>query len=77
MLSEIRYYEEEMSDSCWVKEVGPEDCHKFQSQLLYLRHLQYYARIGDYAGRLSHRIRQGAIDHKVQSWEICLEHKKG
>lgn len=27
-------------------------------------------RYGDYAGRLSHRIRQGAADHKVEGWEM-------
>lgn len=25
---------------------------------------------GDYAGRLSHRVRQGAVDHKVKGWEM-------
>lgn len=57
MLSEIRQYEMEISDISWVNAVGSEDHHKFQSQLLYLRRLHYYARYCDYAGRLSHRVR--------------------
>lgn len=70
MLSEIRQYEIDISDSGWVKAVGSEDRHIFQGQLLYLRRLCYYARYGDYAGRLSRRVRQGAIDHKVKGWEL-------
>lgn len=70
MLSEIRQYEIEISNSCWVKAVGSEDRHRFQGQLLYLRRLHYYARYGDYAGRLSHQVRQGAIDHEVEGWEM-------
>lgn len=70
MLSEIRQYEKEISDSGWVKAEGSKDYHKLQSQLLYLRRLHYYARYGDYAGRLSHRVRQGAIVHKVKGWDM-------
>ncbi len=61
-LSEIRQYKIDVSDNGWVKAVGSEDRHIFQGQLLYLRRLHYYARYGHYAGRLSHRVRQGAID---------------
>lgn len=70
MLSEIRQYEKEISDSGWVKAVGSEDCHKFQSQLLYLRRHYYYARYGDSVGRLSHRVRQGVMDYKVEGWDM-------
>lgn len=70
MLSEIRQYEMAISDRGWVKEIGSEDHHKLQSQLLFLTRLHYYARYGDYAGRLSHRVRQGAADHKVKGWEM-------
>ena len=70
MLSEIRQYEMEISDRGWIKAIGSEDHHKLQSQLLYLRRIHYYARYGDYAGRLSHRVRQGAADHKVEGWEM-------
>lgn len=70
MLSEIREYEIEISNSGRVKAVGSEDRHRFQGQPLYLRRLHYYARYGDYAGRLSHQIRQGAFDHRVEGWEI-------
>ena len=59
----------EISDSGWVKAVGSEARHEFQSHLLYLRRLHYFARYGDYAGRLSHKVRQGAIDHKAHGWE--------
>ena len=70
MLSEIRQYEMEISDRGWVNAIGSEDHHKLQSQLLYLRRLQYYDRYGDYAGRLSHRVRQGAADRKLEGWEM-------
>ena len=69
-LSEIRQYKIDVSDNGWVKAVGSEDRHIFQGQLLYLRRLHYYARYGDYVGSLSHRVRQGAIDHKVEGWEM-------
>lgn len=70
ILSEIRQHEIDISNSGWVKAVGSEDRHIFQGQLLYLRRLHYYARYGDYAGRLSYRVRQRAIDHKVKGWEM-------
>lgn len=70
MLSEIRQYEMEILDEGWVKIIGSEGHHKLQSQLLYLRRLHYYAQYGDYAGRLSHRVRQGAADQKVKGWEM-------
>lgn len=69
LLSEIRQYEIEISDRDWVKAIGLEDRHKSQGQILYLRRLHYYARYGDYAGRLSHMVRQGAINYKVKGWE--------
>lgn len=67
-VSGIRQYEIEVSDSGWAKAIGSEDRHQFQSQLLYLRRPQYYARYGDYAERLSHRV----IDHKFEGWEQLL-----
>lgn len=49
LLSEIRAYEEDISNHSWMKVTADEKKQEMRDEILKLRRFQYYARYGDYA----------------------------
>ncbi|MCJ1364964.1 hypothetical protein MMC16_004082 [Acarospora aff. strigata] len=68
LLSEIRGYEEEMVRRPWVRAVGDDDSQKLQNELLKLRRLQFFARYGDYAQRVAHKLRDLTRRKETEKW---------
>ena len=70
LLTEIRTYEEEMATDSWFKNTDSQEMQRYKESLLKLRRYQYYARYGDYARRLAHKLRITACQEKIEDWDL-------
>ena len=69
LLLEIRGYETDLSNKNWMQVAGSDAAQKLQDELITLRHMQYYARYGDYAKRLVHQVRVETAKRQTARWQ--------